>query len=283
MLPHRLAELVGERVGEVVADDYAGVVSDGLDGLRDALVDAGLNREGDCSVGRRERVERGLVDVEADDVGVALDVHYDGGYLTDGEYEEVEVSVGHEVRAALVGGELDGAAHLLERVVVRVVALREQRLKDEFRAGAGLQRRHPGRDLFRDDVAEGLYLVLLREALVHYEIGVLRVEVGEDGGVFGRASLEVLLALDGGSEYRGVGEAEVSASTVAVDDVRDAAAGAAGDGDSVFRPHIGERAAEGEPVSAGRSCGELELLGPAFLRGGVGECRGGRESEQGNQ
>ena len=41
VLPHRLAELVGERVGEVVADDYAGVVSDGLDGLRDALVDAG--------------------------------------------------------------------------------------------------------------------------------------------------------------------------------------------------------------------------------------------------
>ena len=125
--------------------------------------------------------------------------------------------------------------------------------------------------------------MLLREALVHYEIGVLGVEVGEDGGVFRRASLEVLLALDGGSEYRGVGEAEVSASAVAVDDVRDAAAGAAGDGDSVLRPHIGERAAEGEPVSAGRSCGELELLGPAFLRGGVGECRGGRESEQGNQ
>ena len=124
-----------------------------------------------------------------------IDVHDDGGYLTDGEYEEVEVSVGHEVRAALVGGELDGAAHLLERVVVRVVApSRDSDFKDEFRAGARLQRRHPGRDLLRDDVAEGLYLVLLREALVHYEIGVLRVEVGEDGGVFRRASLEVLLA-----------------------------------------------------------------------------------------
>ena len=197
----------------------------------------------------------------------------------DREDEEVDVSVGDKVRAALIGGEFHRAAHLLNIFIGHAIALHEERFDDEFRGGAGLQRRHLDGDLPFEDIAELRYLILLGKVLAHDEVGVLSIKVRENRGVLRGAAHEVLLALDGRAEKGGDGEAKVALVTVGVDYVRDAAAGAARYRDRILRPHIGEGATERKPVAAGRSGHKLKLRGPTFLRCG-GRHRGSRSNCQ---